>query len=313
MEEIDRIQYVKIADSFVKVNKTISFRGHGEAKLYISPINDKTHSFFYEKNVNKFFIKKKDILTYLRDAKYEYTNQEMGYRAGNISENYKDYFFKSEQLKEEEEIILEDGPIKSKGRYYIRGSNEIWFFLREIFIPIISYFQIVKYSYKNENVIRFIPFIDYNYDKRKFIAEKSINQKDKNLSYLNQESEKRDAIKQKKYRDKLLDEFGRCIVTTISIEPLLQACHIKPHRYCKKKEEFDSFNGIILTPTFHKLFDSGLMSFNKSKLIFSSHILGLRQESIIKKSIVSYNNYSFEESRQNYINWHFKNIFKFPN
>ena len=102
MIETDRIQFVKIADSFVKTNKTISFRGHGEAKLYISPIKEKTHNFFYGNKVERIFIKKTDIQTYLRDARYEYKNQEMGYREGDISKNYELYISKMKYFNEEE-------------------------------------------------------------------------------------------------------------------------------------------------------------------------------------------------------------------
>lgn len=310
MRELGRIQYVKIADSFVKTNKTISFRGHGEAKLYISQDKPETNMFFYSNKIRKIFINKSDLQTYLRDARYEYFNQEMGYRNGDISQNYIEYLNEVNKLDDTIEIKLEASPILSKGRYYIRSSNEIWSFLRNILIPIISYFQIVKYVDDYAEYIRFIPFIDYNYDRLKFNQEKKFNKKISNETD-DTKKQKRDADEQKKYRDKLIDEFGRCILTTINIEALLQACHIKPHRFCNKKEEFDVNNGIILTPTFHKLFDSGFIAFDKSKLVFSSHILGQRQEALIKKSIVAYNNFKFEE-RQKYIDWHYQNIFKSP-
>jgi len=310
MRELDRIQYVKIADSFVKTNKTISFRGHGEAKLYISQDKPETNMFFYSNKIRKIFINKSDLQTYLRDARYEYFNQEMGYRNGDISQNYIQYLNEVNKLDDTIEIKLEASPIISKGRYYIRSGNEIWSFLRNILIPIISYFQIVKYVDDYAEYIRFIPFIDYNYDRLKFNQEKKLSKKISNETN-DIKKQKRDADEQKKYRDKLIDEFGRCILTTINIEALLQACHIKPHRFCNKKEEFDVNNGIILTPTFHKLFDSGFIAFDKSKLVFSSHILGQRQEALIKKSIVTYNNFKFEE-RQKYIDWHYQNIFKSP-
>lgn len=312
MKELGRIQYIKIADSFVKTNKTIYFRGNGEAKLYISQDKPETNMFFYSNKIRKIFINKSDLQTYLRDAKYEYFNQEMGYRIGDISQNYIKYLNEVNKQDDTIEIKLEATPILSKGRYYIRSGNEIWSFLRSILIPIISYFQIVKYVDEVDDhaeYIRFIPFIDYNYDRLKFNQEKKLNKKSNETDDI--KKQKRDADEQKKYRDKLIDEFGFCILTTINIEALLVACHIKPHRFCDKKEEFDVNNGIILTPTFHKLFDSGFIAFYKSKLVFSSHILGQRQEKLIKKSIVRYNNFKFYE-RQKYIDWHYQNIFKSP-
>ena len=62
---VDAIEYITLADSFVKDNKIGN--GHGEAKLYVgntSPSNRIENFFDSFDNVNCFFLKK-DLMTFL--------------------------------------------------------------------------------------------------------------------------------------------------------------------------------------------------------------------------------------------------------
>ncbi|WP_111709114.1 HNH endonuclease [Lutibacter citreus] len=76
---------------------------------------------------------------------------------------------------------------------------------------------------------------------------------------------------QTKYRDNLMGKWeNKCGLTNISKKELLEACHIKPFCECDNNEYYDLNNGIILTPTIHKLFDKFLISFDNSGKIMLS-------------------------------------------
>lgn len=80
---------------------------------------------------------------------------------------------------------------------------------------------------------------------------------------------------QSKFRSDLLNsKKNSCVFTNIySPESLLIAGHIKPWSKSSNIERLDINNGILLTPTFDKLFDSFKISFDENgKLIYSSKI-----------------------------------------
>ena len=77
------------------------------------------------------------------------------------------------------------------------------------------------------------------------------------------------------YRKKALEVWGaQCAITGVDEQRLLIASHIKPWREANNEERLDGHNSLILTPTYDRLFDSGLISFNpdSGKIILSSKI-----------------------------------------
>ena len=68
-------------------------------------------------------------------------------------------------------------------------------------------------------------------------------------------------ITQRLFRDSVLSAFGgKCAVTGAS--KLLIASHIKPWSVCSDAERIDCYNGLLLSPTYDKAFDLGLISFD---------------------------------------------------
>ena len=64
------------------------------------------------------------------------------------------------------------------------------------------------------------------------------------------------------FRKQLLEKYkGCCPVTGISLKQVLVASHIKPWASSNNQERLSVSNGILLSTTFDKLFDSGLISF----------------------------------------------------
>jgi hypothetical protein len=79
---------------------------------------------------------------------------------------------------------------------------------------------------------------------------------------------------QSKFRNDLLNSNkNTCIFTGVREQKLLIAGHIKPWSTSLDPEKIDINNGILLTPTFDKLFDKFLISFDtQGKVMYSSEI-----------------------------------------
>ena len=76
------------------------------------------------------------------------------------------------------------------------------------------------------------------------------------------------------FRKSLIDKYnGRCIITGIDHPDLLVASHIKPWAVSSNKERLSVDNGLLLSATYDRLFDRGLITFDRyGKIILSSQI-----------------------------------------
>jgi len=76
------------------------------------------------------------------------------------------------------------------------------------------------------------------------------------------------------FRKSLIDKYnGRCIITGIDHPDLLVASHIKPWAASSNKERLSVDNGLLLSATYDRLFDRGLITFDRyGKIILSSQI-----------------------------------------
>ena len=76
------------------------------------------------------------------------------------------------------------------------------------------------------------------------------------------------------FRKQLIEKYNSsCIITGINEKRLLIASHIKPWAVSTNEERLSSENGLLLSPTFDKLFDCGLITFaDTGKIIISSQI-----------------------------------------
>ncbi|MFI3165082.1 MAG: HNH endonuclease [Bacillota bacterium] len=71
-------------------------------------------------------------------------------------------------------------------------------------------------------------------------------------------------VGQGKYRKLILNKYKKCVVTGVDDTRLLIASHIKPWSSSNNYERINENNGLLLTPTFDKLFDEGLITFSKN-------------------------------------------------
>lgn len=80
-------------------------------------------------------------------------------------------------------------------------------------------------------------------------------------------------IGQGTFRQELLKKYHSCVITKVDIPRLLIASHIKPWVVSDNFDRVSIENGLILAPTYDKLFDNGLITFDKNGQIFISSFI----------------------------------------
>ncbi len=313
-EIIDTLEYITLADSFVK-NKI--GRGHGEAKLYVGNESEHLFNFFEDfDNTNCFFCKK-DFLSFLADAKEEFQSPQQEYVQKNrMSEIYSSLLEKASEFDKD---ILHFSIYRVKvepPRVYINSGSRYYDFMRAVGLPNISYLSVLKLKDKNDDILYYFKiFIDYKSDivgyrsleeelQKEEIAEKNIPQKRK-------ESLIQARTGQGEYRNKLLEECPYCPFTMVNDERLLIASHIKPWAKSNDAEKIDPKNGYILTPTYDKLFDKGFITFNEDKTIEVSPWLSpMNQKRLNIYTGKHIPNLPMDEKRKEYLKYHKEFIFK---
>ena len=115
-------------------------------------------------------------------------------------------------------------------------------------------------------------------------------------------------IGQSQFRNDILNsDSNSCIFTDINDPKLLIASHIKPWKESSNVERRDLHNGLLLTPTFDKLFDRFLITFDETgNLIWSSNRL---TNDIINKlklgvSAIEENMIDINENNRIYFDFH---------
>ncbi|NUJ97968.1 HNH endonuclease [Candidatus Gracilibacteria bacterium] len=162
--------------------------------------------------------------------------------------------------------------------------------------------------YKNENFKKIdegiFSLLDYDENKLLFTDEKDIL--DKNTS---KEILINIRIGQAEFRKKLVLSLKKCPITGINDTRILNASHIKPWVMSDNKERLDINNGFLLSPTFDKLFDKGIITFDFNKRIIISNsineyninLLGISNNQFIKDLPI--------EGRERYLEYHQNKIF----
>lgn len=315
---VDAIEYITLADSFVKDNKIGN--GHGEAKLYVgnTSSNNRIENFFNSfENVNCFLLKK-DLMAFLMDSRMEYYNPQQEY---NKKETMVDRFI----IMHNEIKSFENGFLNFKiqrsnvapPRIYVNSDSKYYEFMRRIGLPNISYLSILKLKDINNNILFYFRiFIDYSPNIVGYVMpeereqEKRINES-KNISDCAKKIIINARVGQGEYRNKLLLECPFCPFTMVNDERLLIASHIKPWARSDNEEKIDPKNGFMLTPTYDRLFDQGFVTFDDDKkLIVSPWISPMNQKRLGIQTGMSIPYLPLDEKRKEYLKYHRENIYK---
>lgn len=98
-------------------------------------------------------------------------------------------------------------------------------------------------------------------------------EKNKELSPTEKQVLVKTRLGQSHYKNKLISLWGKCPISKCQNLNILIASHIKAYQFCLDNEKYDKYNGLLLTPTYDKLFDSYLISFEDSgKVIISKEL-----------------------------------------
>lgn len=90
---------------------------------------------------------------------------------------------------------------------------------------------------------------------------------------------KRSKREQRRFREKLIERYYKCPIDNLDYT-LCEACHIIPYSESKENQKFDVFNGILLTPTLHRIYDK-----NYFKIDENSCRVEIIEENIINDNI----------------------------
>jgi len=312
-ELLDEVDNIPITDSFVKNNKLQGTTGHGEAKLYVGAQQKKNFDDFFGNFGGKGMFLKKDFVDYLGDAKFEYEQQEQKYRQ-DISGKWEEYHRELQNFSDREIFSIERAVLQDRSRYYIKSEDNVFDYFRGIILPIISYVSIVKLKDTNNNIFfLFRPSLSYSFNPyyhpaKEREVEKEIEEK--RLPEREKEQLVKARIGQGAYRLKLLEESSECIITRVNDERILMASHIKPWSVSNDTEKIDHNNGLVLTPTYDKLFDQGFISFeNDGAILISPYISPLN---VKKMNLAQGRKYTVPPSdeRKVYLAYHREHIFK---
>lgn len=316
-EIIDTLEYITLADSFIRENKI--GLGHGEARLYVGNHKKSLFNFFENFEKNNCMFCKKDFELFLEDARSEYLKPQQDYiRKKDMEERFDSYLLEIKEIKEvvlnfEIEKYMED----DKKRIYICVNSTYWEIMRKIALPNISYLSVLKLKDEKENITYYFRiFIDYRFDivGYKMPEEKEQEEKiEKNeeISQKTKETIIRARIGQGKYREDLLDECPYCPFTLVNDERLLIASHIKPWTKSDNVEKIDPKNGFMFTPTYDKLFDRGFITFDDDKrVIVSPWLSPMNQKRLNIYTGLVISKLPLDEKRKEYLKYHRENVFK---
>ena len=125
-------------------------------------------------------------------------------------------------------------------------------------------------------------------------------------NYANLKKTERDAVVKSRigqglFRKELIKKYNSCcVITGINEKKLLSASHVKPWAVCTNAERLSVENGLLLSPTFDKLFDCGLISFADSGRILISSQLSVEVVSKLHISATdTFNLKASQELKQN--------------
>ncbi|MBQ8304473.1 MAG: HNH endonuclease [Clostridia bacterium] len=287
-------------------------KGSGEKRLFIKGVKDPSFydEFFEFDKVKYFFFKKSDLLNYMKEIKEEYLNPSQDYQE-NISHYYGENLNYINSLKKEYTKLEFHRTHDKQNRYYLvlngnktgKNPNRVAYsFILNICLPRITKINFVKLI--NENTGELFIYLKPTYfEKNNKIDQLTLT----DVTPKKSKSKEKTRKAQSKYRFELLQKMPACVITGVADDRLLIACHIKPYSICDEEEEFDANNGIIMTPTFHYMFDIGFISFkDNGELMISDFLSNLN-----KKRLDIYNGKpcAINTKSKKYLEYHRKNIF----
>ena len=257
-----------------KAQYKLNTSGVGEKRLYVGHDEALLDEFFDLENIESFIFLKKDLQVYLIEAKDEYHNPVQAYKE-DISTYYNSNVTATDAIPNEIIELHFTKKYDSQKRYYLNFkkdgfSSDNYDYFRNIALPRVTKLSFVKIqNVKNKKLYIYIKPFFYIDDKEKIEKEVEIK-----IATGDTSAPRVYRKKQVQYRHKLLDSMPNCLITGVTEDRILEACHIKPFSKCDgEDEQYDVANGLVFTPTYHVLFDLGFISFKDDGEILISPFL----------------------------------------
>ena len=281
--------------------------GMGEKRIYVGHDEQLLDEFFDLEHIESFLMLKKDLQKYLVDAKDEFYNPTQDYKE-NVSAFYEQNVSYVNSIQESIIKLHFSKKYDSQRRYYLNFvqdgySSKNWDCLRNIALPRVTKLNFVKVKNVDNNKL-------YIYIKPSFfIEERTLEEKViiEDLLAGNRNAAENYRRRQTQYRRALLEEMPACIITKVTEDRILEACHIKPYNVCNEEEKYDSNNGLVMTPTYHKLFDMGFISFTDNGTILISPFLSNMNKQ--RLGLVDNHQYRIPRGCAAYLEYHRSNVY----
>lgn len=147
------------------------------------------------------------------------------------------------------------------------------------------------------------------YKEEKKVETQIIN--DESLGSTDKEMIVKARIGQGAFRDRLIAKYnGRCIITNLNIPQVLVASHIKPWALCENSaERLSENNGLLLSSTYDRLFDSGLITFNYDGSIKISSMVSKNNAQILNLNSRNIYDLKNNEIMNGFLDYHHKYVF----
>ena len=131
-----------------------------------------------------------------------------------------------------------------------------------------------NHMYSNA-IKQFRYFMNLTADQFDAVAYEKEIENDHSISVTERQAIVQSRIGQGVFRQSLFDKYdGKCLITGIDHPKLLVASHIKPWAVSNNHERLSAENGLLLSATYDRLFDSGLITFGKDGTLFYSTFIG---------------------------------------
>lgn len=281
---IDALESIPTKDSFTDRTNKIG-GGAGAWEWHIGSKNDvERHNFFGGNGFNaRCFLAKRDLIWLMNEMQSEYYNPTHQYRASNDFRNiWRERMNEIQALPENAFFALRehDGRNPDDMRLYAKRPGQdsegdaVYGLLRKIALPETTFTSILKLRADDGEELYYFKVFPENIETRSVIEEvEEIEQEISNAIDI-PETERTQIIKsrigQGLFRSSLILDCGFCPITLVDDSRLLIASHIKPWRDSDNSERLDPKNGLLLTPTYDRLFDNGFISFNDDKSLLVS-------------------------------------------
>lgn len=307
---------LKVVEPFVHTDGRGAKKGQGEKRIYVGSDEVYYDSFFELDKNPDFFIQKKDIEEYYANALEELKNPSYIYGPDEEEREriFKEFKAKLDSLDKDRLFFHFRKTFDKQKRYYLvlltsKEDKENYNYIRDIALPRVTRLLFIKFYDKSSRKI-------YIYVKP-VIWKKNNSEKELAEFYKVDFDSGRGGSKnnrgndQVKYREAVLKKYPFCVVTRVTDPDLLVACHIKGHKFCNKREKYDVWNGLSMTPTIHALFDMGYLSFNElGQMILSGFLRNMDKKRLSLDKIVRV---EINPKSLPYLKWHNEHTFKSVN